>query len=667
MLVVGLQISTRVQVRMSLDRADFLDPSFSLGYSSAITAGIIKSISEENTLESEAVAAVFAGELKERTVRALSLATNTTTPAAPTASTASTTTTTGAGGEESDGSGESGGGGGSSGNGSHYNSSGSGSAAASSLPMPVSAVSISAGRVGGGGGGSTRNHLSTGRNAQMHAIISAADPSHFMNPLHALGPGALQQQQNQATRPVAPVFTTPFTNMINEHKSSTRFDASNDSNEASAAAAAAAAAAASIPFPRTATTATERSEGEESVRSFATALSSAPAATAGCGGRGGSVKSSSSAATAAVDVNASPRLLSITEHMPEAAVQSAVQALMFDAGTSEGNTRKLFIDRFKSGCIASIAAAAPSLRHSFSLQSVRHSIAARFTGGRPSVNGSRARGLSSAGGASAATVTLLEVRHFIDGMHEYILGHRGVSLALLFEREKQKHIILAAAASSSSPSGASIVGGSSRCGDAAADADADADADAEVSVVASSAGPNGRDDEGGAAVPRGAPQQIGSPGGGRGLARSKSTGQSRLGGRAVGGIGIGGIGGGNNPAHGLLASTMPSSDSELTSRSSLQFLKDNNMDLSMIDEKIVVFISFVIFMVVEESIFLPLKADIIGLLPSSSRMVGWICFLFQIIVSIICSDYIKLFVWLVVCLFGFCAFVRRRSSCWWRR
>jgi hypothetical protein len=346
---------------------------------------------------------------------------------------------------------------------------------------------------------------------------------------------------------------------------------------------------------------------------------------------------------------------------------------MFDAGTSEGNTRKLFIDRFKSGCIASIAAAAPSPRHSFSLQSVRHSIAARFAGSRPSVNGSRARGLSSAGGASAPTVTLLEVRHFIDGMHEYILGHRGVSLALLFEREKQKHIILAAAAAaaaaSSTPSGASTVGGSSRYGDADADAD-----DAEVSVTASSAGPHGRDDEGGAAVPRGPPQgdtptqahpkQIGSPGGGRGLARSKSTGKSRLVGRAVGGIGIGGIGGGNNLA---LASTMPSSDSELTSRSSLQFLKDNNMDLSMIDEKIVIFISFVIFIVVEESIFLPLKADIIGLLPSSSRMVGWICFLFQIIVSFICSGYILLFVCLVVCLFDFCAFVRTRSSCWWRR
>jgi len=63
-------------------------------------------------------------------------------------------------------------------------------------------------------------------------------------------------------------------------------------------------------------------------------------------------------------------------------------------------------------------------------------------------------------------------------------------------------------------------------------------------------------------------------------------------------------------------------DHELTSRASLQFLKDNNLDLSMIDEKVVVFISFIIFMVVEEAIFLPLKADLINLLPSSSKLVS---------------------------------------------
>eukprot|EP01032_Pedospumella_encystans_P017238 gene17238-19651_t len=65
------QITTRVQVRRSLDNAEYHGPAFNLGYSAAVTAGIIKNISEENTLDSEAVVALFANELKERTVRSI--------------------------------------------------------------------------------------------------------------------------------------------------------------------------------------------------------------------------------------------------------------------------------------------------------------------------------------------------------------------------------------------------------------------------------------------------------------------------------------------------------------------------------------------------------------------------------------------------------------------
>ncbi len=36
---------------------------------------------------------------------------------------------------------------------------------------------------------------------------------------------------------------------------------------------------------------------------------------------------------------------------------------------------------------------------------------------------------------------LLEIRLFVDGMHEYILAHRGISLAILYEQEKQRYII----------------------------------------------------------------------------------------------------------------------------------------------------------------------------------------------------------------------------------
>jgi hypothetical protein len=183
-----------------------------------------------------------------------------------------------------------------------------------------------------------------------------------------------------------------------------------------------------------------------------------------------------------------------------------------------------------------------------------------------------------------AGATLLEVRHFIDGMHEYILSNRGVSLSLMFEREKQRAIILqgSAVASSIAPSG-----------------------DSSGNLAASGPGTPG----GSSPVPA-APAP--SPGG-RGISRGSSK-RPMLGRQT------------SEKGADFKNWQSPNStavvESELTSRASLQFLKDNNMDLSMIEEKIVIFISFIIFMVVEEAIFLPLKADLINLLPSSSKQVS---------------------------------------------
>jgi len=126
-------------------------------------------------------------------------------------------------------------------------------------------------------------------------------------------------------------------------------------------------------------------------------------------------------------VSETPRLLSFKEGMPEFSVQSALQTLIFDASTSEGNTRKLFIDKFKSACIASIV----------------HSGA----NGRPV---SLPQGTLMSKTKSIKGATLVEVRHFIDGMHEYILGNRGVSLSLLYEREKQRSMILNTSSANSS-------------------------------------------------------------------------------------------------------------------------------------------------------------------------------------------------------------------------
>eukprot|EP01037_Dinobryon_pediforme_P025361 gene25361-27479_t len=68
------QITTRVKVRTALDKAEISDsPLTSLGYSPDVIAGIIKSISEDNSSEAEQVMALFANDLRERTVRALSI------------------------------------------------------------------------------------------------------------------------------------------------------------------------------------------------------------------------------------------------------------------------------------------------------------------------------------------------------------------------------------------------------------------------------------------------------------------------------------------------------------------------------------------------------------------------------------------------------------------
>ena len=200
-----------------------------------------------------------------------------------------------------------------------------------------------------------------------------------------------------------------------------------------------------------------------------------------------------------------------------------------------------------------------------------------------STSSSTGRQHSGSKNSSGQTATLLEVRHFIDGMHEYILGNRGVSLALLYEREKQRCIAIHSAQASAPSTPHTTTDNNSN------------------SSSTSDTAPH-------------SPHPLTSPGG-RGITRSSSK---RLGAQ----------GSDKNKTHERNfqnPNTTAVVDSELTSRASLQFLKDNNMDLSMLDEKVVVFVSFIIFMVVEEALFLPLKADLINLLPSSAKQVSGRC------------------------------------------
>jgi hypothetical protein len=66
-------------------------------------------------------------------------------------------------------------------------------------------------------------------------------------------------------------------------------------------------------------------------------------------------------------------------------------------------------------------------------------------------------------------------------------------------------------------------------------------------------------------------------------------------------------------------------------RASLKFLKES-IPLSQIDESVLSFVSFVVFMVLEESMFLPLQDEIIKLLPSYGNEV--IVFLFVFIIPL---------------------------------
>lgn len=92
--------------------------------------------------------------------------------------------------------------------------------------------------------------------------------------------------------------------------------------------------------------------------------------------------------------NRSPLLITFPENMPEHSVQEAVRKVIFDNSTPEGNTRKAFLDKFKA----------------------EYSI-------------------------SNSKQLMLEVRHFIDGMHEHIIFSRAYSLAMLYQQQRQKLMV----------------------------------------------------------------------------------------------------------------------------------------------------------------------------------------------------------------------------------
>ena len=281
-----------MQVRRSLDHTDFSESAFSLGYSPAVTAGIIKSISEENTLDSEAVVVLFANELKDRTVRSIR---------------------------------------GDSGNYNAGRDNGNGSPDRNSRKK-VSEVPLP----------SVPEESRHSKDTVTSSSSSSTNPLHQPQPTTiAVESSNSKKSTNTNTSSTAPPSTQPFTTPFSNAIKNAHIDNNSEYNR----------------------TDTLNSEHTTSELSYHTAVDSPTTST---------VQSSHAAAAAAI-AESGPRLLNFSEGMPEYYVQSAIQTLIFDTTTSEGNTRKIFIDQFKSACIM-------NLTHTTTINTTTASSSASATG-----------------------------------------------------------------------------------------------------------------------------------------------------------------------------------------------------------------------------------------------------------------------------------------------
>lgn len=88
----------------------------------------------------------------------------------------------------------------------------------------------------------------------------------------------------------------------------------------------------------------------------------------------------------------SAKLSNFLENTPEYMVQDAVRRLVFDPISPEGNTRRVFLQKFATDALTN------------------------------------------------AEEDLTKLRHFIDGMHEYILNERAYALSVVYQQSKQRNL-----------------------------------------------------------------------------------------------------------------------------------------------------------------------------------------------------------------------------------
>lgn len=414
------QISTRVQVRRSLDKMEII-PFQQMGYTNSVISGIIKSISEENTEETEAVLATFAADLKDRTIRALSVDLRLKTVE---------------------------------------------SIVESENEMSKNSIEL--------------KNIETISPffEEKSEVIEEDDKLRKESSTKSvqfddqINENTLLDEDSKDKVPMVELRT--ISKSVEENVEMGKEDKIPDFNQ-------------------------ETDENHFSIQSDSEKvfvdLSEKP------------IPPPKSPSQSPTKNKLKPKLHSFKEGTPEWAVQREVQSIIFNSSTSEGNTRRLFIEEFTSS-------------------SNEHNL------GSPSVYSRKSSEYQFQNQPS-----LLDIRHFIDGMHEYILSNHAVALALLYEREKKLY-----RGSNFNPS-----------------LSADTKNGSEISNGLNSPARN----------------------------ESKDT-TSRL------------------PAR--------------HRRMSYKVMSDQKQSLSVVEDSVLVFVSFIIFTVVEEALFLPLKSNILAQIDNSLLM-----------------------------------------------
>jgi hypothetical protein len=228
------------------------------------------------------------------------------------------------------------------------------------------------------------------------------------------------------------------------------------------------------------------------------------------------------------------RLSSFKENTPEYLLQTTIRKIVFDPETSEGNTRKIFISNFTKPL--------------------------------------------TEGGISVDEL-ILKIRHYIDGMHEYILNERAFSLSMIYQQEKQRLLALEEVKKNRSFSSVGETTDSTNIHQKLFEDQQQQQLQPQSSQLQQQQ----------------QQQQQQTPTTLQQLKKQQK----------------------HNP---------------FLRRNSLNFLKNNNIGIMQVDDSLLTIISYIVFIIVEESIFLSIQEKIISLIRSKNDVVSVLPVMFVFLV-----------------------------------